>query len=285
MNINLFSSLFWGALVLWKGAELTGEAAVYACGRSLTEPFGRFSSQDANGTSGRNMSCLWTIVVPADRVMILTFTSFQHEAFSDPWCRNRGVKVNVSPNIFNGDSDRSPLMGRQCGSIPPGPLVSATNALTVVSYWDNIAYRPRFIATYRTIDRPWIGCGGRLTKLTETIISPGTIQHGRYKPNMDCVWTIATPPDHVIIFTFLFFSLEGILGQKCRYDYVQLFNGSSTSSPAMGMFCGRAHPSPFVSTTNFLTVRFYSDSTVSRRGFGATYRAIGTRSATAGGPQ
>ncbi|XP_036377962.1 bone morphogenetic protein 1-like [Megalops cyprinoides] len=101
---------------------------------------------------------------------------------------------------------------------------------------------------------------------------------------MDCVWTIATPPDHVIIFTFLLFSLEGNLGLKCRYDYVQLFNGSSTSSPAMGVFCGRVGPPPLVSTTNFLTVRFYSDDIVSRRGFVATYRAIGTRSATAGGP-
>ncbi|XP_036392123.1 uncharacterized protein LOC118782723 [Megalops cyprinoides] len=61
---------------------------------------------------------------------------------------------DIYSTIFNGNSDRSPLMGIHCGSILPSPFVSDSNALTVVSYWDNIAYRPRFIATYRMIDIP-----------------------------------------------------------------------------------------------------------------------------------
>lgn len=54
----------------------------------------------------------------------------------------------------------------------------------------------------------------------------------------------------------------------------QVYDGANINFPLVGTFCGNSIPPYFVSSGNFLTVHFVTDSSVQRRGFNATYRAV-----------
>lgn len=57
----------------------------------------------------------------------------------------------------------------------------------------------------------------------------------------------------------------------CSYDYVQVFDGSSTESPLIGKFCGETIPEDFISTGNVLLIVFKSDWSLGGDGFYLNY--------------
>lgn len=52
---------------------------------------------------------------------------------------------------------------------------------------------------------------------------------------------------------------------------LQVRDGRMETDPLIGSYCGSALPAPIVSSSNFLWIRFRSDSSVSRAGFRAVY--------------
>lgn len=59
------------------------------------------------------------------------------------------------------------------------------------------------------------------------------------------------------------------------YVYLyQVYDGDNINFPLVGRFCGNSIPAYFVSSGNFLTIHFVTDSSVQRQGFNATYRAV-----------
>lgn len=61
---------------------------------------------------------------------------------------------------------------------------------------------------------------------------------------------------------------------NCAYDYVEILNGGSASSPSINKYCGNTVPAPaeITSQSNQLRVRFRTDATSAGRGFRLTYR-------------
>lgn len=74
--------------------------------------------------------------------------------------------------------------------------------------------------------------------------------------------TSCSDPEHVPCLR----RLEG----GCHYDYIEVFDGPYHSSPLIARVCDSAVGS-FTSSSNFMSVRFVSDSSVTRRGFQAEY--------------
>lgn len=58
------------------------------------------------------------------------------------------------------------------------------------------------------------------------------------------------------------------------FCFFQLYDGNSENANLAGTFCGSTVPAPFLSTRNFLTVTFVTDSSVERAGFNATYTIV-----------
>lgn len=54
----------------------------------------------------------------------------------------------------------------------------------------------------------------------------------------------------------------------------QLYDGVDENANLVGTFCGSTVPAPFLSTSNSLTVKFVTDSSVEREGFNATYITV-----------
>lgn len=62
---------------------------------------------------------------------------------------------------------------------------------------------------------------------------------------------------------------------ECAYDHLEIYDGQDTRAPSLGRFCGTKKPSPVISSFNKMFLRFFSDSSVQKRGFEASYRAGG----------
>ncbi|GAA6080747.1 dorsal-ventral patterning tolloid-like protein 1 isoform X1, partial [Tachysurus ichikawai] len=58
---------------------------------------------------------------------------------------------------------------------------------------------------------------------------------------------------------------------SCAYDYLEVRDGLSESSPLIGRFCGYDIPEDIRSTSNTLWMKFVSDGTVNKAGFAANF--------------
>ena len=97
-----------------------------------------------------------------------------------------------------------------------------------------------------------------------TIISPN--HPNNYGDNQDCQIKIAFAEGQRVVIEFIHFNVEH--SSSCYYDWVEIRDGSSSSSNLLGSkLCGNMLPQPVVSTGNFLTIVFHTDYSVTLSGF------------------
>ncbi|XP_047558266.1 deleted in malignant brain tumors 1 protein isoform X2 [Lutra lutra] len=107
-------------------------------------------------------------------------------------------------------------------------------------------------------------CGGFLTQPSGYFSSP--FYPGNYPNNANCLWDIEVQNNYRITVVFRDVQLEG----GCSYDYIEVFDGPSHSSPLIARICNGSM-GPLTSSSNFMSIRFVSDGSVTRRGFQANY--------------
>ena len=89
-----------------------------------------------------------------------------------------------------------------------------------------------------------------------------------YPNNKDCTWLIETTWYNYIHLTIHQFNLE-YDGNHCRYDYLEIRDGNTSSSPLITKTCGSVGYIDIYSSGRFLLVRFVSDSSIQMPGFAA----------------
>ncbi|KAM7400098.1 hypothetical protein PAMA_004681 [Pampus argenteus] len=117
-------------------------------------------------------------------------------------------------------------------------------------------------------------CGGYIEIHTaDYLTSPG--YPGAYPPSQQCVWVITAPgPGQKILINFNpHFDLED---RDCKYDYVEVYNGGDEFSPMLGKFCGKIAPSPIISSSSQLLIKFVSDYETHGAGFSVRYEVFKT---------
>ena len=117
------------------------------------------------------------------------------------------------------------------------------------------------------------GCSGTPQNINGTsgvITSPN--YPGNYDSNQRCVWRITVPSGMGVRLSFTSFNLEST--SSCNYDYVEIRNGSSGSSPILGKYCGSSTPIVPRAYSGSIFVTFRSDGSNSYKGFNATFAAI-----------
>ena len=100
-------------------------------------------------------------------------------------------------------------------------------------------------------------------------------QSGPYPHGVDCAWEIRGTSGKIIILTFTQFSLEGLRGQLCIFDYLKIYDGPSASHDTIGKYCGTALPNggTVTSTTHEMYLSFHSDGSLAHDGFILTWRS------------
>ncbi|XP_074229593.1 scavenger receptor cysteine-rich domain-containing protein DMBT1-like isoform X49 [Camelus bactrianus] len=107
-------------------------------------------------------------------------------------------------------------------------------------------------------------CGGFLSQSSGNLHSQFYPEN--YPNNAKCVWDIEVENNYRITVVFTDVQLEG----GCNYDYIEVFDGPYHSSPLLARVCDGARGS-FTSSSNFMSIRFVSDGSITRRGFWAEY--------------
>lgn len=80
--------------------------------------------------------------------------------------------------------------------------------------------------------------------------------------------TIAPVGASAIEIDFPLFDIEAGSGSTCDYDYLEIYDGNSTSAPLIGRFCNTTgNPGNITSTGGAITLRFFADGGVNNAGF------------------
>ncbi|KAI8513409.1 hypothetical protein Bbelb_100480 [Branchiostoma belcheri] len=104
----------------------------------------------------------------------------------------------------------------------------------------------------------------RLTADSGSISSPNYPDN--YPDDHDCRYEISVTPPKVITLTFTDFDVEK------DFDYVYVYDGNTTDSAfELAKLSGTTTPNPLTSTGSFMTVRLFTDSSETRKGFQADY--------------
>ncbi|XP_053805209.1 deleted in malignant brain tumors 1 protein [Vidua chalybeata] len=85
----------------------------------------------------------------------------------------------------------------------------------------------------------------------------------------DCLWQIHVTNNFLIALTFDNIQLQG----GCQNDYIEIYDGPPKSSPLLGRICSSSHLT-YTSSSNLMSVRFYSDSRYSSGSFWAQYQSF-----------
>lgn len=95
------------------------------------------------------------------------------------------------------------------------------------------------------------------------IRSPGW--PANYSPDKECVWIITVPTGRQIQLNFTKFDLEE--HDDCTFDYVEIRNGGTVTSPIIGKYCGSKPPPILSSFSNQFHITFKSDQSRNYGGF------------------
>ncbi|MDA3943396.1 MAG: M14 family zinc carboxypeptidase [Bacteroidetes bacterium] len=100
---------------------------------------------------------------------------------------------------------------------------------------------------------------------------------GDYGNNQDFVMTFLPDQDEALTkVTFNSFSIEADAG--CDYDWLKIFDGTSTMAPLLGTWCGSDSPGEIIASNDAgaLTFQFHSDGSVTGPGWDANISCTST---------
>ena len=109
----------------------------------------------------------------------------------------------------------------------------------------------------------------RLEGTTGEISSPN--YPDAYSGTIECIWQIKVPLGFKVKLTFTAFD-----SHVCTADNLELRDGSSSSAPLMGRFCGPHLPPDLYTSDRSMWLKFTVRSSASFKGFRARYSAVTT---------
>nr|XP_020509579.1 neuropilin-2 isoform X2 [Labrus bergylta] len=107
------------------------------------------------------------------------------------------------------------------------------------------------------------------------ITSPGYPME--YPPHQNCHWVITAPePSQRIVLNFNpHFEIERL---DCKYDFIEIRDGTSDNADVLGRHCSNIAPAPIISSGASLQIRFVSDYAHQGAGFSLRYEIFKTGS-------
>ncbi|KAM4036824.1 bone morphogenetic protein 1 isoform 2-T2 [Anomaloglossus baeobatrachus] len=224
-----------------------------ACWETLQDSQGNFSSPGyPNGYSAFE-HCVWRLSVTPGEKIRLNFTSL--DVYRSRLCWYDYIEVR------DGHWKKAPLIGRYCGDKIPDSILSSDSRLWIEFRSSSNYVGKGFHAVYEA------ECGGDVAKDEGHIQSPNYPDD--YRPNKDCKWKLRVAEGYNIGIVFQSFEIER--HDSCAYDFLEIRDGDSETSPLIGRYCGYDKPDDFKSSGNKLFIRFLSDGSINKAGFSLHY--------------
>uniref|UniRef100_A0A182M8Q1 Cubilin n=1 Tax=Anopheles culicifacies TaxID=139723 RepID=A0A182M8Q1_9DIPT len=245
-----------------EGFELQWKSVNPVCGGTIpVVSHGIISSPGTPGNYPPNRDCKWYLQAPPGRRIQFTFFTMKIEVHEN--CNYDYVQ------IIDGLLDEGMLLAKYCNTSHPPPLITPSNEATVYFHSDESGNDAGFQISYAVIEGV-PGCGGTYTQREGVISSPLSQTDNVYPNNLNCEYLIKVPVGSRVEINFNKFHLEQ--SEACKFDYLEIFDGSSTEDPSLGKFCGDRMPQGFTSTGNSLMLKFHTDWSAPNPGFSLVYK-------------
>ena len=198
-----------------------------------------------------NTNCSW-LISPANSVSIsLNFFTFD-------------LQTGDSLFIYDGSNNTNPLIGSYSGNSIPNNIASSGGQLFVQFISDNQNTSSGWSAYYRS---------EYCTGVTTITANNGTITDGssfeNYNDNTNCYWLLSNNSNQSINLEFTAFDTE------LSFDYVDIYDGSTTTANQLGSFSGNQIPQNLTSTGGNMLIHFHSDGGVTDQGWEALFYTCG----------
>ncbi|XP_054753630.2 extracellular serine proteinase-like [Lytechinus pictus] len=117
-------------------------------------------------------------------------------------------------------------------------------------------------------------CGGYFSGTSGSFASQHYPEH--YDISTTCDYIVSNPlKNHSVTVVIDEFELEA--NSLCTWDSLSIYDGSDSSAPLIGEYCGLNNPGIITSTGDTMFLRMKSDSSVTKQGFHAKYTSGGER--------
>lgn len=208
----------------------------------------------------------WKLQAPEGKFPSIEFSAFVLESHSR--CYYDYVE------LYDGDfvSPIHLIGGRHCGTNSPGTVIGKQRTMLVKFRTDYSVVKTGFQATFTFSDVP--GSHESSVVCTE-VAEAGVIKSQNYPSNypnslIQC-WILLALPSETATLTFTDFNLES--NSACRYDSVEIFEGLhyDPSNQIGSKHCGQSTPPVATTTGEGFLVYFKTDSSVTKKGFSATF--------------
>ncbi|XP_071942939.1 cubilin-like isoform X2 [Antedon mediterranea] len=234
------------------------EEYAYSCNVRYRSQTGSFQFPSSGSDYPHGVSCAWVIEVDSNSVVEINFPQFSVE--SHPECAYDFLQINDGPTA----SDYS--FGRYCDANRPPPTLTSTSYEMYFWFKSDVSVASDGFTVNWVSKAPV--CGGDLDNEDYGVIrSPG--YPGNYPTNRDCVWRITVDLRKVI--TIAFGTLELEHHETCDYDYLEIRDGLSDTSPLIGRYCSTVNPVPLITIGPYAWIKFHSDASLTDGGFQIIY--------------
>ena len=244
------------------GFTLEWNSAEAVCGDVLpVQDFGSLASPGYPGRYPNNRTCFWLIRVPFGKRITLNFATVSIESHAT--CDYDYLKV------YDGAIQTDPVLVKVCNTSLVPPITSSGSQVLVEFHSDAVLADIGFHLTYSST-QGIPGCGGLITGDKGVIYSPNFPDV--YTNNIECDWIIRVHPNEKVSIRIKEFDLEK--QEKCDWDFLEIKDGMSETSPLIGRYCGSVFPTkqPLMSTGHGLFIRFRADASFAGKGFKLEYQ-------------
>ena len=174
--------------------------------------------------------------------------------------------------IYDGNSTSSSLIGTYASGTPTITSTASDGSLTLRSYSDFSVTGSGFEASISCVTAGLVMSSGSIYECDAVLLDPGGTAN--YANNHDVTQTIY--PDaagNVVRLTFSSLDYEG-----SSYDNLLIYDGNSTSATLIGTYYNTTPTITSTAADGSLTLRSYSDGSVTRSGFEASISCVAAAS-------
>lgn len=233
--------------------------------KTISDSLGTITDGSGTNNYADNTDCKWLITKSSAKSITLTFKSLSTETNYD------------YVYVYDGSATTNTLLGKYSGTTLPAAITSSGNSMLIHFKSDGSVNKAGWEASY-AMTFPTTTTTSACSGSTTLTSASGTFSDGsgssNYTDNMDCQWLIQPSGASTITLTFSTFDLES------GYDFVQVYDGSTTSATLLGKYSGSTLPSSVSSTGSSMLVYFTSDYSENAAGFTATYKGNSSSSTT-----
>lgn len=222
-----------------------------------------YDSGGPNGNYNNNQDITKTFTVSGGQCLQVSFTLFDLESVTFDYLK-----------IYDGNSTSSPLIGTYGGSNSPGTIISSSGSLTFQFHSDGSVNKAGWDAIIGCVECP---LSYNMSNGVETVNCSQSIRFydsggpsGDYSNNSNYTQTfVSSDPDRCLQVSFMSFHLQFV-----NYDYLSIYDGTSTSAPLIGQYGGTTSPGVITSTSGALTFVFHSNNSTHYEGWSAIISCI-----------